>query len=172
MSISSRGYDSPQLQDQLVIPETDRLACVWSIWCHECTGWLSGSKRNSVHTEANPWSCSRVASFSLLGEMPFSCMSRPWLVPCHLLNRWREGPMLNLSDPLLICPPLLILILSVHSCHGGFAAAWCKRVEHLYIKNARCCLFHQNPWALISAQASSSVCAVRSFLPQVQCEGK
>ena len=79
------GYDSPRLQDQLVIPETVCLPCVRSIWRHKCTGWLSGSKRNSVHSEASPWSCSRVAPFSVPGEMPFSCMTRPQFVPCHLL---------------------------------------------------------------------------------------
>ena len=137
-SISSRGYDSLRLQGQLVIPETVCLACVWSIWHHECTEWLSRSKRNSVHTEASPWSCSRVAPFfSASGDaiLLFATAAACPMPPVAERTSGVKDPlMLNLNDPLLICPPLLILIPSVHNCQGGFAVAWHKRVEHPYVK--------------------------------------
>ena len=72
-SASSWGYDLPQLQDQSGIPVAFCLACVWQIWRHECTEWLSGSKRSSAHNEASPWSCNRAAPSSPPGEMPFFC---------------------------------------------------------------------------------------------------
>ena len=72
-SASSWGYDLTQLQDQSGIPVAFCLACVWQIWHHKCTEWLSGSKRSSAHNEASPWSCNRAALSSPPGEMPFSC---------------------------------------------------------------------------------------------------
>ena len=166
-SVSSWGYDLPQLQDQSEIPVTVCLACVWQIWPHECIEWLSRSKKSSAYNEASPWSCNMVAPSSPPGEMPFFCMPRSLLVPCHLLPKykWGEGPMLNINDPLLICPPLLILVPPVHSCHGGFAVAWCKRVEHPCIK--KCTLLLILPEVLGADICPSIIFCVCSLVLQL-----
>ena len=134
-SVSSWGYGHPQLQDQSEIPVTVCLACVWQIWqiwCHKCTQWI---KENGLAIGLPPL-LPQLACNSLVCQG--CCLSH---ATCCRKQKWGEGPMLNLNDPLLVCLPLLILIPPVQNCHGGFAVAWCKRVEHPCIKNAYCCLF-------------------------------